>query len=84
VSDKKNLFANASKAPEQSRVPALKESGALEVVKVKMVYHSARVPEELSHAVKQLALDEKKTSAQALTVEALRLLLASRANGKKK
>lgn len=82
MSDKKNLFANASKAPEQSRVPALRESGALEV-EVKMVYHSARVPEELSHAVKQLALDEK-TSAQALTVEALRLLLASRANGKKK
>lgn len=73
MSEKKNLFANASKAPEQSRVPALKESGALEA-EVKMVYHSARVPEELSRAVKRLAVDNG-TSVQALTTEALEMLL---------
>jgi hypothetical protein len=73
---KRNVFQNASKSPERSRVPALKAERP-EVFAEPLVFHSTRVPESLNRAVKRLALDER-SSVQDLTAEALRLLLKNR------
>lgn len=71
-----NIFNNAKKSTPQTRVSTLKDQGALEPDE-KLVYHSARVPESLSKAVKRLAVDES-ASVQELTTEALSLLLENR------
>lgn len=76
MNNKKNIFANAKKNPELSRIPALIASGGSALAE-KQVYHSARIPESLSREIKRLAFEED-TSVQALTVEALQLLLKKR------
>lgn len=76
---KKNVFQNMTKSAALSRIPALKEENAA-LFEEDIVTHSARVPKSLNREVKRLATDED-TSLQELTIEALRLLLASRGLG---
>lgn len=76
MSGAKNVFQNATKSAAMSRVPALKEKNAA-LFDEEIVTHSARVPKSLNREIKRLAADED-TSLQELTIEALRLLLASR------
>ncbi|MBB2959535.1 ribbon-helix-helix domain-containing protein [Pseudoclavibacter helvolus] len=76
MSESKNMFTAAGRTARPQRAKAGERTQAA-AVEEESVYHSARVPLSLSKEIKKLALEEG-TSQQALTVEALRLLLASR------
>ncbi len=76
MSESKNMFTAAGRTARPQRAKAGERTQAA-AVEEESVYHSARVPVSLSKEIKKLALEEG-TSQQALTVEALRLLLASR------
>jgi predicted DNA binding CopG/RHH family protein len=76
MSDKENLFANASKALEQSRVPALKERNA-SLFEDTLTSFTARLPNDLVRRLKVLAAEEG-TSMQVLAAEAVTLLLKGR------
>lgn len=68
-----NIFGGAKKTTPQTRIADLQNKGVLDPEE-KMAYHSARVPENLSRAVKRLAVDQNRT-VQEITAEALELLL---------
>lgn len=75
MSESKNMFSAAGRTARPQRAKAGERTQA--TLEEESVYHSARVPLSLSKEIKRLALEEN-TSQQALTVEALKLLLASR------
>lgn len=75
---KANSFLEAGRTARPKRAKVGESHGSVKHPEgEKLTLHAARVPERLAMEIKKLAIDER-TTAQALTAEALEMLLASR------